>query len=64
MRIEDIKRGDVLVSTDKHGTGYYRVRKVNRVRVIVVGENGNEVSAYPSVFDRKVTYDVPTLPST
>lgn len=32
------------------------------ITVDVVGENGNRVRAYPSVFDRKVSYDVPSLP--
>ena len=58
MRITDIKKDDVLVSTDKHGTGYYRVLKVNRVTIDVRGENGNTVRAYPVIFDRKVTYPV------
>ena len=63
MNIQDICIGDVLVCVDKNGTGYYRVRKVNRVTVDVVGENGNAVRAYPLIFDRKVTYPVPTLPA-
>lgn len=58
MQIEDIKPNDVLVSVDKHGTGYYRVLKVNRVTVDVRAENGNEVRCYPHIFDRKVTYQV------
>ena len=62
MNIQDIQKGDVLVSVDRTGCGYYRVVKVNRVTVDVIGENGNPVRAYPMIFDRKVTYPVPTLP--
>lgn len=63
MKIEDIKPGDVLVSVDARGAGYFRVAQVNRITVDVVGENGNAVRAYPHIFDRKVTYPVPTLAS-
>jgi hypothetical protein len=41
MKIADIQKGDVLVHVDKHGAGFYRVVKVNRVSVDVVGETGN-----------------------
>ena len=58
MKITDIKVGDVLVSTDEHGTGYYRVLKVNRVTIDVRGENGNTVRAYPAIFDRRIDYPV------
>ena len=58
MKIEDIKAGDVLVSVDENGAGYYKVAKVNRVTVDVVGENGNRARARPALFDRKVTYQV------
>lgn len=58
MKIEDIKAGDVLCSTDRHGTGYYKVIKVNRVTVDLQSENGNKVRAYPHIFERKVTYPV------
>ncbi len=62
MNIEDLKRGDVVCSTDSRGTGYYRVLKVNKITVDVVGENGNKVRSYPAMFDRKIDYHVPTLP--
>lgn len=61
MKIQDIAKGDTLVSTDSRGTGYYKVEKVNRVTVDVIGENGNKVRAYPLIFDRKVTYAVERL---
>jgi hypothetical protein len=54
----DIKPGDVLVSVDSRGAGYYKVVKINRVTVDVVAENGNTVRAYPSAFSRKITYPV------
>lgn len=62
MRIEEINRDDVLVNVDEHGAGYYRVLKVNRKTVDVVGENGNRVRVRPHLFNRRVHYDVPTLP--
>jgi hypothetical protein len=58
MKIEDIKPNDVLVSVDKNGAGYYRVLKVNRVTVDAQAENGNQVRAYPEIFDRKINYPV------
>ena len=58
MKIAEIEKGDTLVSVDKHGAGYYRVVKVNRVTVDVVHENGAKVRAYPVHFDRKVNYAV------
>lgn len=58
MLISDIKDGDVLCSTDENGTGYFKVQKVNRITVDVIGENGNNVRAYPVIFDRKVNYPV------
>lgn len=58
MKIEDIKRDDVLVNVDARGAGYYKVVKVNRVTVDVRGENGNVVRAYPHMFNRKVDYEV------
>ena len=58
MQIEAIKAGDVLVSVDENGAGYYKVKKVNRVTVDVVSENGNAVRTHPAIFDRKVTYPV------
>lgn len=58
MKIEDMKTGDVLVSVDKNGAGYYKVAKVNRVTVDVISENGNRVRSYPATFDRRVTYPV------
>lgn len=58
MHINDIHEGDVLVSTDKNGTGYYRVLKVNYITVDVRGENGNVVRQRPHIFDRKVEYPV------
>lgn len=58
MNIEQISKDDVLCSTDENGTGYYKVLKVNRITVDVVGENGNLVRAYPAMFDRKITYPV------
>jgi hypothetical protein len=61
MKITDIKPGDVLVNVDKNGAGYFKVLKVNRVTVDVRGENGNEVRAYPFIFDRKVDYPVPAF---
>ncbi len=61
MKIDDINQGDVLVSVDKDGAGYFRVLKVNRKTVDVVAENGNKVRAYPHLFDRKINYAVPTL---
>lgn len=60
MKIADIQKGDVLVNVDKNGAGYYRVVKVNRVSVDVVGETGNKFRAYPHIFDRKVS-DVTSL---
>ena len=54
MKIEEINMGDILVSTDYQGTGYYLVTKVNRVTIQVKCENGNEIKAYPHVFDRKI----------
>lgn len=62
MHIDDIKRGDVLVSVDQRGAAYYRVRRVHTKKITVVGENGNEFRAYPATFDRRITYPVPTLP--
>lgn len=61
MKIADIKPGDVLVSTDSNGTGYYRVLKVCAVKVKVRSENQNEFYSYPCTFDRKVNYAVDTL---
>jgi len=58
MWIENISRGDVLVSTDENGSGYYKVLKKNRVTVDVLCENGNRVRMRPHLFDRKVTYPV------
>lgn len=57
MKIGDIKPNDVLTNFDKNGTGYYRVVKVNRITIDVVGENGNRVRAYPHFFERKLSYD-------
>lgn len=61
MKIEEIKKGDVLINVDKNGTGYYLVTKVNRTTVDVRAENGNKVRAYPLIFDRAVTYEVPAF---
>lgn len=61
MKVSDVKRGDTLVCTDETGTGYYRVLKVNRVTVDVRCENGNVSRMRPHLFDRKVTYEVPSL---
>jgi hypothetical protein len=58
MNITDIEAGDTLCSTDRRGTGYYRVVKVNKITVDVIAENGNKVRSYPAMFDRKVTYAV------
>lgn len=58
MKINDIKAGDVLVSVDENGAGYYRVIKVNHITVDVMCENGNQVRVRPSNFDRKVNYPV------
>lgn len=58
MKLADIRVGDVLVNVDENGAGYYKVVKVNRITVDVLGENGNRVRAYPAIFDRKVTYPV------
>lgn len=58
VKIEDIKQGDVLVNVDENGAGYYRVMKVNKVTVDVVGENGNRSRSYPNIFDRKIDYPV------
>lgn len=55
MRIETIKPRDVLVSTDKHGTGYYYVLKVNRVTVDVWAEQGHTSRMLAATFDRKVS---------
>jgi hypothetical protein len=49
MQITDIKRNEILVK----GADYFRVLKVNRVTVDVVGQNGNKVRAYPHIFDRR-----------
>jgi hypothetical protein len=62
MRIEDISPGDVLVSVDENGAGYYRVLKVNRVTIDAIGENGIKLRSRPHLFDRKVGYQVKTLP--
>lgn len=62
MKIEDLKQGDVLVSVDENGAGYYRVTKVNRVTVDVMAENGNAARCRPHLFDRKINYPVATLP--
>lgn len=62
MKISEIEPNDVLVNVDKHGAGYYRVLKVNRVTIDVRGENGNKVRAYPHIFDRKVDYPVAIPP--
>lgn len=56
MRISEIQPNDILVSVDELGAGYYLVKKVNRVTVDVISENGNSVRAYPLIFDRKVPY--------
>ena len=58
MKISEILPNDVLVSVGAHGAGYYRVIKVNKITVDVVGENGNKVRAYPAIFDRKINYPV------
>lgn len=59
MRLADIKAGDVLVSVDSRGAGYYKVVKVNAKTLHVIGENGNPIfRAYAATFDRKVTYPV------
>ena len=61
MKIQDIKSGDILVHVDSNGAGYYKVVKVNRVTVDVLGENGIKVRCYPVLFDRKITYPVHTF---
>lgn len=58
MKIDQIKKGQILVSVDKNGAGYYKVEKVNRVTIDVTSENGNKVRAYPIMFDRAVDYPV------
>lgn len=54
MRAQDIATRDVLVSTDKHGTSYYYVLKVNRVSVDVWTEQGHSTRMGTQLFDRKV----------
>jgi len=58
MNIEHIHHGDVLVSTDKNGSSYYKVLKRNRVTVDVLCENGNRARMGAHLFNRKVTYPV------
>lgn len=55
MQLSDLNPGDVLVSTDMHGTGFYRVEKVCRRMVKVKTEQGHTIRAYASTFDRKLT---------
>lgn len=59
MQIKHIYHGDILVNTDRHGTGYYKVLRTNRVTVDVLCENGNRARMRAELFDRKVNY-VPT----
>lgn len=56
VRIEHIYHGDILVSTDRNGTGYYKVLRTNRVTIDVLCENGNRARMSPALFDRKVSY--------
>ena len=55
MRISFIRPADVLVSTDGHGSGYYRVIKVNRTTIDVMTEQGCCIRVYPEIFDRVVS---------
>ena len=55
MKLSDIDFGDVLVSTDCNGTGFYRVEKVCRKVVKVATEQGHIIRAYPIMFDSKLT---------
>lgn len=57
MKREDINPGDVLVSVDRWGAGYYRVIAVHKVLVKVEREDGEIMRAYPHFFDRKVPED-------
>lgn len=56
MKIEHICIGDILVNTDARGTGYYQVRKINRVTVDVLHESGRPGRMSAHLFDRKVNY--------
>jgi len=55
VTLTDLAPGDVLVSVDANGAGYYRVEKVCRRMVKVVTEQGHTIRAYPSMFDRKLS---------
>jgi hypothetical protein len=62
MKLSEISADDVLVSTDQHGTSFYRVLRVCAVKVRVRHENGNETLLYPQAFDRKIPAEkVPEL---
>ncbi|MDE2105647.1 MAG: hypothetical protein KGL39_50940 [Patescibacteria group bacterium] len=55
MKLADLAKGDVLVSVDENGTGFYRVEKVCRRMVKVATEQGHVIRAYPHTFDRKLS---------
>lgn len=54
MKIQNIQIGDVLVDTNKHGSAFFRVVRVNRVTVDVIGEDGVTRRVYAHLFDRKI----------
>ena len=55
MKLADMSKGDVLVSVDANGAGFYRVEKVCRRMVKVATEQGHVIRAYPVMFDRKLS---------
>jgi hypothetical protein len=55
MKLTDLSSGDVLVSVDANGAGYYRVEKVCHRMVKVTTEQGHIIRAYPEMFDRKLS---------
>lgn len=55
MKLADMSKGDVLVSVDENGAGFYRVEKVCQRMVKVATEQGHVIRAYPHTFDRKLS---------
>lgn len=58
MHISEMKKDQIVCSTDKNGTGYYKILQVNRITVDVQSENGSKFRAHPMIFDRAVNYEV------
>lgn len=55
MKLSDLSPGDVVCSTDAHGTAFYRVEKVCARIVKVRTEQGDAIRLHPQTFDRKLS---------